>query len=229
LLISSIFYYTKGKGWNPNAFSETLMACVIAYVFHMDWPMVNWHTPFHLLPFGYWHMYCFLTYYGLFFLRNHGFVVSSCCKIIGCMMSCANWVTLGILHAILLSLYIDTLHTLSFPHTRSFSLTRPPYVSLLPRSFSLTLALFLSFLDLSLSPSVSHANIIRVSSPFSPPPSSTFKVIAILFVVVIFVQDHPISSVTFSFSCVASLSLSLLISLLIWFLHAQSYAAKEHL
>jgi hypothetical protein len=116
--------------------------------------MVNWHTPFHLLPFGYWHMYCFLTYYGLFFLRNHGFVVSSCCKIIGCMLSCANWVTLGILHAILLGLYIDTLHSLIPSHTlflshssslcfspSSIFLSHPRSVSLLPRSFSLTLCI----------------------------------------------------------------------------------------
>ena len=45
-LTSSIFYYTKGKGWNPNAFSKTLMHDIMHDVVLANrWCTPSFHTP----------------------------------------------------------------------------------------------------------------------------------------------------------------------------------------
>jgi hypothetical protein len=66
-----------------------------------------------------------------------GFVLS---HPIGCMLSHPKWMTIVTLHSVLLGLYIDPLQAIWFPHSLTFSLSRPYSLSLL-RSFFLSLCL----------------------------------------------------------------------------------------
>jgi hypothetical protein len=192
-LLSSIFYYTKGKGWNPNAFSKTLMDDLMDDVMY---PLVIWHLCFHLLA-DTFAMGCFVDWFGILVC-----VYVATKLVVACCFVWIEW------HLPLPFNFSEPLHRLSptlflthssspiwFPHSLTFSLSLSLSLSV-PLVLTPSLCFALSF---PICASVLHRHSLR-RRPFRSRPSSHHRLLflSLVFDLLLLASLTASSSITYN-------------------------------